>query len=110
MMEPLHLSAFESFFVGGHVARVKNSWFGEDELVLGGMYVQRLVPCERTFSLPVIFIHGGAHTGATWETTPDGREGWQTIFTRRGFETLVIDQVSRGRSQPDLRALCPAFE
>jgi pimeloyl-ACP methyl ester carboxylesterase len=52
-------------------------------------------------------IHGGMHTGVTWETTPDGREGWQTLFVRAGFETLVVDQVCRGRSAPDLDALNP---
>jgi pimeloyl-ACP methyl ester carboxylesterase len=41
----------------------------------------------------------------TWETTPDGREGWQTLFVRGGFDTLVIDQAWRARSAPDLTGL-----
>jgi pimeloyl-ACP methyl ester carboxylesterase len=47
------------------------------------------------------------HTGVTWETTPDGREGWETLFVRGGFETLTIDQAWRGRSAPDLAGLNP---
>jgi hypothetical protein len=34
----------------------------------------------------------------TWETTPDGRMGWDEYFVRKGYPTYVIDQVSRGRS------------
>lgn len=81
--------------------------FGSDTQVSGAMYVQRMAPVQRSFPLPVVFIHGGMHTGATWETTPDGREGWQTLFVRGGFETLVIDQAWRGRSAPDLTGLNP---
>jgi pimeloyl-ACP methyl ester carboxylesterase len=72
------------------------------------MYVQRAAPEQVTFGLPVVFVHGGAHTGATWETTPDGREGWQLAFVRRGFDTFVIDQPWRGRSAPDVAGLDPA--
>lgn len=32
----------------------------------------------------------------TWESTPDGREGFQTIFLRRNFPTYLIDQPRRG--------------
>ena len=31
-----------------------------------------------------------------WETTADGREGFQTIFLRRSFSTYLIDQPRRG--------------
>lgn len=30
------------------------------------------------------------------ETTPDGREGFQNIFLRRGFSTYLVDQPRRG--------------
>jgi hypothetical protein len=36
--------------------------------------------------------------GKTWESTPDGREGFQTIFLRRGFPVYVLDQPRRGRA------------
>jgi hypothetical protein len=42
--------------------------------------------------------HGGGLTGACWETTPDGREGWQHFFLRQGWEVIVSDAVERGRS------------
>ena len=42
--------------------------------------------------------HGGGQFSKTWETTPDGREGYQNIFLRRGFATYIIDQPHRGRA------------
>ncbi len=106
-MSALNLAALESFYVGGSPRQVQHRIFGAETQVTGAMYVQRLVPQERRFPFPVVFVHGGMHSGVTWETTPDGREGWQTLFVRAGFETLVIDQAWRGRSAPDLTGLNP---
>lgn len=106
-MSLLQLSCIESFYVGGVARPVENRLFGLETQVQGAMYVQRLVPASRGFDWPVVFIHGGMHTGVTWESTPDGREGWQTLFVREGFETLVVDQAWRGRSAPDLTGLNP---
>ncbi len=46
-------------------------------------------------------VHGAGLTGMSWETTPDGREGWGTYFTRRGFKTYVVDFPGRGRAGID---------
>ena len=37
-------------------------------------------------------------TGMTFETTPDGREGWATYFLRKSHPVYVVDQSGRGRS------------
>lgn len=42
--------------------------------------------------LPLVLWHGHGQSGKTWETTPDGREGFQTIFLRRRFPVYVINQ------------------
>ncbi|MCB0549662.1 MAG: alpha/beta fold hydrolase, partial [Phaeodactylibacter sp.] len=34
----------------------------------------------------------------TWETTPDGRDGYQNIFLRRGFGVYLMDQPRRGNA------------
>ena len=104
--EPLIFAVLESFYVGGDLKDV-TGLFGPEQQVIGSMYVRRSVPVVRQLPLPVVFVHGGMHTGATWETTPDGREGWETLFVRAGIETLVIDQPFRGRSPPDLNGLNP---
>jgi hypothetical protein len=55
--------------------------------------------------LPLVFWHGHGQSAKTWETTPDGREGFQTLFLRRRFPVYVIDQPRRGRAA---RATQPA--
>lgn len=46
--------------------------------------------------LPLVFLHGAGQFSKTWETTPDGREGFQNIFLRRGFGVYLLDQPRRG--------------
>jgi hypothetical protein len=46
--------------------------------------------------LPLVMWHGFGQFSKTWETTPDGREGYQNIFLRRRFATYLIDQPRRG--------------
>jgi hypothetical protein len=54
----------------------------------------QLPPKARKY--PLILWHGFGQFSKTWETTPDGREGYQNIFLRRGFGVYVIDQPRRG--------------
>ena len=48
--------------------------------------------------LPLVLWHGIGQFSKTWETTPDGREGYQNIFIRRGFGVYLIDQPRRGNA------------
>jgi hypothetical protein len=43
-------------------------------------------------------IHGGGLSGKSFETTPDGRMGWDEYFVRQGHPVYNVDQVSRARS------------
>ncbi len=61
------------------------------------MYVRYQIPLASQ-RLPLTLIHGCCRTGKTWESTPDGRMGWDEYLVRQGFPVYVIDQVSRGRS------------
>ena len=45
---------------------------------------------------PLVFWHGFGQSMKTWQTTPDGREGFQDIFLRRGFSVYNLDQPRRG--------------
>jgi hypothetical protein len=60
-------------------------------------YMQYQIP-SKARALPIVMWHGGGQMGTTWETTPDGREGFQNIFLRRGFSVYVLDQPRRGRA------------
>ena len=53
---------------------------------------------ENAHELPIVMWHGAGQFSRTWETTPDGREGFQNIFLRRGFGTYVLDQPRRGNA------------
>ena len=64
-----------------------------------GMYVQYQIPAARDpRAYPVIMVHGSAHTGKTFEETPDGRMGWAEYFIRHGIPVYVVDQAGRARS------------
>ncbi|MFC6101665.1 alpha/beta hydrolase [Olivibacter domesticus] len=51
---------------------------------------------EEAHKLPLVFLHGAGQSKKTWETTPDGREGFQNIFLRRKFSVYLLDQPRRG--------------
>lgn len=47
---------------------------------------------------PLVFLHGAGQSKKTWESTPDGREGFQNLFLRRGFSVYLLDQPRRGEA------------
>jgi hypothetical protein len=61
------------------------------------MYMQYQTP-PNARQYPIIMTHGTGQTSKTWETTPDGRDGFQTIFLKRGFSVYLNDQPRRGRA------------
>lgn len=60
-------------------------------------YIFYQIP-DNARKLPLIFWHGIGQFSKTWETTPDGREGFQNIFLRRGFGVYLINQPRRGNA------------
>ena len=60
-------------------------------------YVFYQIP-EDVRKLPLVMWHGFGQFSKTWETTPDGREGYQNIFLRRGFGVYLINQPRRGNA------------
>ena len=65
---------------------------------VGQMYVQYIKLAEPKAKYPLMLWHGGGLAGSCWETTPDGREGWQMYFLRAGHDVYVSDSVERGRA------------
>ena len=125
--EPLTLRGMGSFHVGGRIAEVSGKEVREIQRVIGGpkskldpngqfmaeqMYVQYFLPQTRKGKYPLLMWHGGGLTGVTYESTPDGREGWLNMFVRKGWDTYVSDAVERGRSgfaSPDVWQGEPIF-
>lgn len=100
--KPLVLAAQGSFFVGGQKARQTRVELGnlgpEGNITLHQMYVRYMIPKGGEKNPPVVMVHGATLTGKSWETTPDGRMGWDEYFVRKGHPVYVPDQVGRGRS------------
>ena len=90
------------FFVGGNIVKNKGTYSTLNPILHDGQtfhgdhaYVSYQIP-ENPHRLPLVFLHGAGQSGKTWESTPDGREGFGTIFLRRGFATYILDQPRRG--------------
>jgi pimeloyl-ACP methyl ester carboxylesterase len=99
---PLVLKAQGSFFVGGdkvEQTQVELGGLGPGgHIAVNQMYVRYMVPQGGDANVPVVMVHGATLTGKSWETTPDGRMGWDEYFVRKGHPVYVPDQVGRGRS------------
>jgi pimeloyl-ACP methyl ester carboxylesterase len=111
--EPLLLRDMGSFHVGGRLIEVTGQPIKEVVFTPGGvpakvdpngryqveqMYVQYFLPQSHKGRLPLLLWHGGGLTGVTYETKPDGGDGWLGYFVRKGWDIYVSDAVERGRS------------
>lgn len=102
-----------SFHIGGHTVTLSGlparsvvltqgaaprQVAGDGDFESGQMYAQYVRLAEPRARFPLLLWHGGGMTGATWETKPDGAEGWQSWFLRAGHDVYVSDAVERGRA------------
>jgi pimeloyl-ACP methyl ester carboxylesterase len=111
--QPVQLERWGSFHVGGREVVVSGQPVREvlfspggvparvdpnGTYLMGAMYAQFMIPANPRGQAPILLWHGGGLSGVSWETTPDGREGWQHFFLRRGWPVYVSDAVERGRA------------
>ena len=68
------------------------------------MEYQKLVKSKK---LPLIFQYGGAQSKRTWESGPDGGEGFNTMFVRAGYEVYLVDQPRGGEANLSTEAVTP---
>jgi pimeloyl-ACP methyl ester carboxylesterase len=89
----LVLAAMGSFTFGGRVYAEENgeTFHGDHG------YAQYYIPAD-TRNYPLVMWHGIGQSGKTWESTPDGREGYMSILPRRDWSIYIIDQPGRGRA------------
>jgi len=98
---PMELQDEGQFFIAGqslpstHPSNAPG--FLPGQIMASQMFVHYRIPASVNRP-PIIMVHGSGHTGVTYETTPDGREGWATYFTRNNFPVYVVDHSGRGRS------------
>ena len=62
------------------------------------IYFETFSPANPTGRPTVVMVHGGAHTGACYQRTADGRPGWAYRFAERGYRVVVPDWPGTGRS------------
>jgi pimeloyl-ACP methyl ester carboxylesterase len=102
--KPLVLASQGSFFVGGESKTINAPGRGPGapvvpgEVTINQMYVQYQIPPTGPRHVPVVMVHGCCLSSKTWETTPDGRMGWNEYFVRKNRSVYLADQVSRARS------------
>lgn len=115
-----------SFHVGGREAVLSGLPVKEVQFTVGAakvdpngtyqveqLYAQYFIQRDPKGKLPLLMWHGGGLTGVTWETTPDGREGFVDYFLRKGWTVYNSDAAERGRAgwamYPEITKTDPVF-
>jgi hypothetical protein len=114
LKKPLVIAEQGSFFVGGETKTIPAAPLppgrgpapppgrgpapGPADITVNQMYVQYQIPVNANPHVPVVMVHGCCLSSKTWETTPDGRMGWNEYFVRKNRPVYLADQVSRARS------------
>lgn len=60
-------------------------------------YVFYQIP-DKARKYPLVMWHGIGQFSKTFETTPDGREGFQNLFLRKKYSVYLLDQPRRGNA------------
>lgn len=100
---PVTIAKQGSFFVGGTTITTPGTFEPTQTNGPGAiyyidhMYAQYQIPVNPR-QYPIVMLHGSGQTAKTWESTPDGRDGFQTIFLKRGFSVYLDDQPRRARA------------
>lgn len=99
---PLIIDAEGSFMAGGTVITTPGDFMPKNPTSAGQTlhgdhtYVQFQIPHGvRTQNAAVMW---GSFIGNSWETTPDGREGFEQLFLRKGWSVYVADRPRMGRA------------
>jgi hypothetical protein len=109
--KPLIIEQQGSFAVGGSVVTIPGTF---DPIKQGAYNPLGVDPAGQTLhgdhasvlyqipvnarQYPLVFWHGHGESFQCWQTTPDGREGFQNIFLRKCFPVYLIDQPRRGHA------------
>jgi pimeloyl-ACP methyl ester carboxylesterase len=100
---PLAIAEQGSFAVGGVVLSTPGTFDYRKPTPHGQTfhcdhaYVNYQKPVDAR-KYPLVMLHGHLQFSKTWESTPDGREGFNNIFLRRRHSVYLIDQPRRGNA------------
>ena len=111
--KPITIEEQGSFTVGGTYKERPGKFSQENFVAEDGQraygdfaYVEYQKPVHAK-KLPIIFQHGGAQSKRTWESGPDGREGFNTMFLRAGYSVYLVDQPRSGEANLPTEAVTP---
>lgn len=104
MSRPVTIEEQGSFMAGGTAVTAPGTYNGDNPADFSGetlhgdhAYVFYQKPVK-AHTYGMVFLHGYGQSSKTWETTPDGRDGFQNIFLERGYATYLVDQPRRGKA------------
>lgn len=104
MSKPVTIQDQGSFMAGGTVVTATGTYDGMKPLSRAGntlhgdhAYVFYQIPVKAHRN-SLVFLHGYGQSSKTWETTPDGRDGFQNIFLEKGYKTYLVDEPRRGKA------------
>jgi pimeloyl-ACP methyl ester carboxylesterase len=108
--EPLRIAKQGSVEAGGELVFCPTNDGGDPKsqrwppgrVVVNHVYATYQYPANQTYKYPILFNPGGGHSARVYDTTPDGREGWLTLFVREGFAVYGVDRVNTGRAGSDI--------
>ena len=82
-----------SFMVGGVMLKNKQGQTYRADHA----YVFYQIP-RNAKTYPMIFAHGIEQSSKTWESTPDGRDGFANIFLKQDYGVYLVTQPRRGNA------------
>lgn len=102
--KPLVIAKQGTFTAGGTVTSTEGTYNPKDPFNPQGQTthdghasVFYQIP-EGANNHPLVFLHGYGQSRVCWQTTADGREGFDTIFLRKGYGVYLVDQPGRGEA------------
>jgi hypothetical protein len=106
LTKPITIGDQGSFYVGGKTLTHSSGQTSQK----GHLYASFQKPVKPR-KYPIVMWHGGGETGKTFESTADGREGFNTLFLRRDFSVYIVDEpfVGRGSVPTDPVTIDPFF-
>ena len=102
--KPVTIKEQGSFMAGGTVVTSPGEYKDSEPTNFDGetlhgdhayVFYQKPVKAKKN---SIVFLHGYGQSGKSWESTPDGRDGFQNIFLEKGYSTYIVDQPRRGRA------------
>ncbi len=111
--EPLVIQEQGSFSAGGTIITAPGTFDAKKPLDSAGQTyhgdhasVFYQIP-ENPHKYPIVMLHGAGQSSRTWESTPDGREGFQNIFLRlpKDIDAIIFTLGSDGQGRIGARAI-----